>query len=173
LHERRFNAAEMTMSELQQPINRSTDPPRRDLGIPAAFANHPSSLWVATLASVSTIIGGVGPWATVLNFMSISGTSMHGWREVGAGAVGLVMLGLHQVRGGRLPLIVAGVAATLGALLAITTLSKIDSGGAVTVLGVQYRYMDAAWGLYLVLVGTVTLLLSTCALAWHSFRTTR
>jgi hypothetical protein len=125
------------------------------------------------VASLCAIIGGVAPWATVWNFMSISGTSMHGWREVGVGVVGLVMLGLHQLRGARIPLIIAAVAGALGAALAFATLSKIISGGAMTVLGVQYRYMDAAWGLYLVLVGTVTLVVSASVLAWRASRATR
>jgi hypothetical protein len=153
----------------QQPINRGAPPPRQDLGVAGAFASQPASFWVGSLASLCAIIGGIGPWATVWNLISISGTSMHGWREVGVGAVGLVMLGLHRLRGGRLPLIVAAVAAALGAILAITTLSKINSGGAVTVLGVEYRFLDAAWGLYLVLVGTITLLLSAFALTWRTF----
>jgi hypothetical protein len=172
LHEQRFNTAE-TMSERQQPINRGAAPPREELRIPAAFANQPASFWLASLASLAVIIGDVGPWATVWSFVSISGTSMHGWREVGVGAVGLAMLGLHQVRGGRVALIVAGVAGALGAMLAITTLTKISSGGAVTVLGVEYRYVDAAWGLYLVLVGTITLVVSASALAWRAFRAAR
>jgi hypothetical protein len=161
------------MSEQQQPINRGAAPARQDLGIAAAFANQSGSFWMASLASLSVIIGGVGPWATWLNSVSISGTSMHGWREVGVGAVGLVMLGAYQLRGGRLPLILAGVAGALGATLAIAALSKIHSGGAVTVLGVQYRYLDAAWALYLVLIGTITLVFSASVLAWRSFRATR
>jgi hypothetical protein len=161
------------MSEQQQPIDRGVAPSRQDIGIAAAFANQPGSFWVASLASLGVILGGVGPWATWLNFVSISGTSMHGWREVGVGAVGLVMLGLHQLRGGRLPLIVAGVAGALGATQAIATWSKIISGGAMTVLGVQYRYMDAAWGLYLVLVSTITLVFCASVLAWRAFRATR
>jgi hypothetical protein len=172
LTEQRFNAAE-TMSEQQQPINRGAAPRQQDLGIPAAFANQPASFWVASLASVGAIIGGLSPWATVWTFMSVSGTSMHGWREVGVGAVGLVMLGLHQVRGGRLPLLTAGIGGALGATLAIVTMSKIISGGAVSVLGVQYRYVDAAWGLYLVLACTIALLLSTSALAWRDSRLSR
>jgi hypothetical protein len=160
------------MSERQQPINRGSAPPRHDLGVAAAFANQPGSVWAALLASLSAIIGGVAPWATVWNFMSISGTSMHGWREVGVGVVGLVMLGLYQLRGARIPLIIAAIAGALGAALAITTLSKITSGGAITVLGVEYRYMDAAWGLYLVLVGTISLAVSTSVLAWRAFRAT-
>jgi hypothetical protein len=161
------------MSEHEQPINRGAAPPRPDLGVAPALANLPGSFWVASLASLGAIIGGIGPWATVWNLMSISGTSMHGWREVGVGAVGLVMLGLHRLRGARLPLIIAGVAGALGAWLAVATLSKIMSGGAVTVLGVEYRYVDAAWGLYLVLVGTITLTLSASALTWRAFRATR
>jgi hypothetical protein len=161
------------MSEQQEPINRGAAPPRHDLGVAAAFGKQPGGFWVALLASLSAIIGGIGPWATVWNFMSISGTSMHGWREVGVGGVGLVMLGLHQLRGARLPLIIAAVAGVLGAALAIATFSKIMSGGAMTVLGVEYRYMDAAWGLYLVLVGTITLAVSTSGLAWRAFRATR
>jgi hypothetical protein len=118
------------------------------------------------------IIGGVGPWATAYNFLSLSGTSMHGWREVGVGACGLVMLALYQVLGARLPLIVAAVAGALGATQAMTTISKIDSGGAVTVLGTQYRYIDVAWGLYLVLTAALTLLVSASALAWRASRAT-
>jgi hypothetical protein len=167
-----LNAAE-TMSEHQQPVDRGIAPSQHDMGIASAFANQPGSFWAASLASLGVIIGGVGPWATWLNFVSISGTSMHGWREVGVGAVGLVMLGLHHLRGGRLPLIVVGVAGALGATQAIATWSKITSGGTMTVFGVQYRYMDVAWGLYLVLVGTITLLCCASVLAWRAFRANR
>jgi hypothetical protein len=138
----------------------------------AAFASQPASFWVASLASLAVILGGVGPWATWVNSVSVSGTSMHGWREVGVGAVGFVMLGLYQLRGGRLPLIVVGVLGALGLILGIGALNKIVTGGAVTVFGVQYRYMDAAWGLYLVLVGTTSLVLAASVLAWRDFRMT-
>jgi hypothetical protein len=116
------------------------------------------------------IIGGVGPWATAFGFESFAGTQMHGWRAVSVGVLALAMLGLHQVRGARLPLIVAGVGGALGALLAIATLAKIHSGGAVTVLGQQYRYINPAWGLYLVLAGAIALVCSTSALARQTSR---
>ena len=138
-----------------------------------AFAAQPVSFWLAALASLSMIIGGIGPWATSFNYLSISGTSMHGWREVGVGVVALAMLGLYQLRGGRLALLVAWLAGAFGAIGAITAVNKIVSGGAVTVLGVQYRYMDAAWGIYLVLVGALTVVLCTSLLAWRDLRATR
>jgi hypothetical protein len=161
------------MSERQQPINRGLGGPPQDVRVGAAFANQPASFWVALLASVGVILGGVGPWATWLNSVSISGTSMHGWREVGVGVVALAMLGLYQLRGGRLALLVAWLAGASGAIGAITAVNKIVSGGAVTVLGVQYRYLDAAWGIYLVLAGALTVVLCPSLLAWRDLRATR
>lgn len=155
----------------------SADEPRSDqsLGTPpnpppsAGFADQPASFWVASLASLGVIVGGVGPWATYLNYVSISGTSLHGWREVAVGAIALVMLGIYQLRGWRGPLIVAGIVGALGLIGAIQSLNNITNGGAITVFGVTYRYMSAAWGLYLVLVGTLVLFLAVLQLVWRAF----
>jgi hypothetical protein len=144
---------------------------RQRAEIAAGLASQPASFWVAALASLGIIIGGVGPWATAFGFESFSGTSMHGWREVIVGVVGLAMLALHQLVGARLPLIVASVTGALGAFGALATVSKIHSGGAVTVLGQQYRYVDPAWGLYLVLVAAIVLMCSASVLTWRASRT--
>jgi hypothetical protein len=138
--------------------------------IAAAFAVQPASFWLASLASLGLIIGGVGPWATEFGLLSVSGTSMHGWREVTVGVVGLAMLGLYQLRGTRLALIVAAVGGALGALQAIATLNEIESGGAVSVLGQEYRYLDPAWGLYLVLGCAIALVCFASAIAWRPSR---
>jgi hypothetical protein len=158
------------MSEQQRSTDRDSVATRQRVEIAATFAAQPTSFWLAALASLGMIIGGVGPWATEFGFVSVSGTSMHGWRAVMVGVVGLAMLGLHQLRGARLPLIVAGIAGALGAMLALAILGKINSGGAVTVLGQRYRYLDPAWGLYLVLAGAITLVCSASALAWRASR---
>jgi hypothetical protein len=42
----------------------------------------------------------------------------------------------------------------------------------VTVLGFHYRYLDPAWGLYLVLAGSIGLVCSASALAWRVSRAT-
>jgi hypothetical protein len=158
------------MSEQPQSADRDPVAPRQRLMIAPALAGQPLGFWLASLASLGLIIGGVGPWATAFNFVSLSGTSMHGWRAVMVGIVGLAMLGLHQLRGARLPLLVAAVASALATVLAVVALAKIQSGGAVTVLGQQYRYLNPAWGLYLVLAGAITLACSASALAWHTSR---
>jgi hypothetical protein len=157
------------VSEHRQSSDRDAASVRERMDIAAAVGPS-ATFWLASLASLCMIIGGVGPWATAFTLMSLSGTSMGGWREVIAGVVGLALLGLHQLLGARLPLILAAVAGALGAMQAIATRSKIHSGGAVTVLGQQYRYLDAAWGLYLVLAGAIALLCSSAALAWRASR---
>jgi hypothetical protein len=161
------------MSEQRPSTDRGPASTWQPTTLAPAFTAQPASFWIAALASLSIIIGGVGPWATAFYSMSISGTSMHGWREVMVGAFGLAMLGLHVVTRARLPLIAAGVAGAFGAAGAIAALDKISSGGAVTVFGITYQYMNAAWGLYLVLAGTVALLLSAAALAWRVSRPAR
>jgi hypothetical protein len=147
-----------------------SEPKETRIGIAATLARRPASFWSASLASLLIVIGGVGPWATEFGFVSLSGTSMHGWREVAVGAVGLAMLALYELLGVWPPLIVAAAAGALGALGALATVSRIRSGGAFTVLGQSYRYLDPAWGLYLVLVAAIVLLGSASALAWRASR---
>jgi hypothetical protein len=159
------------MSEQRRSTDRKAAPPRQRPEMAAAFAAQPASFWLASLGSLGMIVGGIGPWATAYGFLSLSGTSMHGWRSVIVGVVGLAMLGLHQLRGSRLPLILAGVAGALAAMQAVATLSKINSGGVVTVFGQNYRYLEPAWGLYLVLAGAITLVGAAAALAWRASRT--
>ena len=137
-----------------------------------ALAGQPASFWVAAVACLAMIIGGVAQWATAFSFISVSGTSMHGWREVAAAAAALVMLAVYLLRGVRLPLIAAGVAGALGAIQAVITLAKIGSDGAMTVLGYQYRYLEPAWGLYLVL-GAAVVLTCSATFAWLTTRVTK
>jgi cytochrome b subunit of formate dehydrogenase len=137
----------------------------------AALTGQPASFWVASLACLAMIIGGVAQWATAFAFISVSGTSMHGWNEVAAGIAGLAMLGVRLLRDVRLPLVLAALAGVLGAIQAVATLAKIGSDGAMTVLGVQYRYLEPAWGLYLVLVAAIVLACSA-TLTWRAVRVT-
>lgn len=135
------------------------------------LGGQPASLWFASLASLAMIIGAVAPWATQFGFISLSGTRMHSWSEVAFAVVGLAMLGLYALRGTRFALIVAAGAGVLGAMQAVATFGKLASNGAVTVFGVQYHFLDPAWGLYVVLVGAIGLAGSS-TLAWFAARAT-
>jgi hypothetical protein len=161
------------MAEQQRSTDRDLVAPRQRVEIPGSIAAAPASFWLASLASLGLIIGGIAPWATEFGFVSLSGTSMHGWRAVMVGVLGLAMLAAHQLRGARLPLVVAGVGGALAAWLAVAALSKINSDGAVSVFGQQYRFLDAAWGLYLVLAAGIALACATSALMWRASRAAR
>jgi hypothetical protein len=133
--------------------------------VPGTLAAQAVTFWMAMLGALGMIVGGIAPWATVFALQSFSGTRMHGWREVAAGAIALILLGVYQVRPSRLPLIGAALLGALGAIGAIATWSKIQSGGVFTVFGVEYRYLDPAWGLYLVIGGALLLTFTAAALA--------
>jgi hypothetical protein len=161
------------MSEHLQPNDHPSASAHPRVGFGAAFAAQTPAFWVASMGALAMIIGGLGPWATQFNYISISGTSMHGWRAVLVALWGLAMLALYHVSGRRVALILAAVAGALGAMQAIAGLDTISSGGAVNVLGVQYRYMNPAWGLYLLLIGSLTLLACASVLAWRASRPAR
>jgi hypothetical protein len=136
-----------------------------------AFGAQSTGVWVAALASLGLIIGGVAPWASTLGALTVSGTRWHGWNDVVAGILALGLLALAEVRGMRAPLAVAAVLGALAAIQALMTMSKITSDGAVTLFGVQYRYLDPAWGLYLVL-GAGVALGGSATMAWLAQRRT-
>ena len=147
------------MSEQPHPADRAS-------GVTGALAAQAAAYWLGIVGSLGMIVGGLAPWATSFGLQSFSGTRMHGWREVAAGVLAVLMLGLYHVRPARLALIGAAAIGALGAIGAIVAWSKIQSGGVFTIFGVQYRYLDPAWGLYLVLGGALTLLFTASALAW-------
>jgi hypothetical protein len=150
----------------------SEQPHSADRGavLPGTVAAQPVAFWMAMLGSLGIIVGGIAPWATAFTFESFSGTRFHGWSDVAVGLVAMTALGLYQLRPVRLLLVGAAVIGALAATGAVVTWSKIQSGGVFTVFGVQYRYLDPAWGLYLLLGGALTLLFTASALAWHARR---
>jgi hypothetical protein len=151
------------MSEQQHAADRASI-------LPGTLAAQVAAFWLAMLGALGMIVGGVAPWATAFTFQSFSGTRMHGWREVAGGVVAAILLGLYQVRPTRLPLIGAAVIGALGAVGAIVVWSKIQSGGVYTFFSVQYRYVNPAWGLYLVIGGALILFFAASSLAWRAGR---
>lgn len=138
--------------------------------IPAALRLESACFWLATAGALSVIIGAVGPWATAWGFAPLSGTAMHGWREVAVGAVALALLGLHRLRGGALPLALVAVDGVVGASGAAVALSKINAHDTLSVLGFHYTFLDPAWGIYLVLGASIALTCGAATLAWRTRR---
>jgi hypothetical protein len=136
-------------------------------------SSQPASFWLASLASLGIIIGGVGPWATWLNSVAISGTSLHGWREVAVGVVALAMLFIRQLGGRLVPTLIAAAMGVIGLVGGIDAINTVTREGAITIFGVTYRYLGAAWGLYLVVAGAAVLAVSASLLVWRDVRARR
>ena len=132
---------------------------RQRVMVPAAFPVDLVCFWLAALSALGVIIGAVGPWATAWGVAPLSGTGMHGWREVAVGVVALALLAVHpRCRRGRpLALILTAIDGTIGAAGAAEALSKINANGALLVFGFHYRFLSPAWGVYLVLGGGIVL----------------
>ena len=136
---------------------------------PAPIDWRLAGFWLSSVAAIGLIIGGVAPWAAYLGYWSVSGTHFHGWNDVAAGVLALVMLGVHHQRRLQAPLLVAAVLGALAAIGAVMALAKIGSDGTITVFGVAYRYLNPDWGVYLVLASGIGLACSA-TLTWLSAR---
>ena len=141
--------------------------------MPAAVKVESAWFWLAAASALAVIIGAVGPWTTAWGVVELSGTGMHGWREVAIGASALALLGVHRVRGGALELVLAAVSGVIGATGAGVALSKINANDTLSVLGFHYTFLHPAWGIYLVLGGASLLVCCASALAWRTARRRR
>jgi len=112
-------------------------------------------LWWGLASAALMVIGAFGPWAKVLDLVTINGTDKggDGWIVVGAAVAGAAGLLLCRTRG-RNWLVLTAVAAT--AALATTIYDRIDLEG--TTNGVDVGpLVDAAWGIYAAMIGSLSL----------------
>jgi hypothetical protein len=152
--------------------DREFEAPQR-LTTPAAFNADTVCFWLAAASALGVIIGAVGPWASAWGVTELSGTAMHGWREVAVGVVALALLAVHRRRGRPLALVLAAVDGTIGAAGAITAISKINANDTLSIFGFHYTFLSPAWGLYLVLGGAIVLACCASTLAWRTRRAAR
>jgi hypothetical protein len=149
--------------------DRDLEAPQRITLLPGLKADM-VCFWLATVSALAVIIGAVGPWATAWGVAQLSGTAMHGWREVAVGALALALLAVHRWRGGVLVPALAAVVGAIGAVGAAVGLSKINANDTLSVLGFHYTFLSPAWGIYLVLGGALALACSSATLAWLTRR---
>jgi hypothetical protein len=152
--------------------SRELDAPQR-ITMPAAVKVDPVCFWLAAASALGVIIGAVGPWATAWGVVPLSGTAMHGWREVAVGVVALALLAVHRWRAGALELLLVAIDGVIGASGAAVAVSKINANDTLSILGFHYTYLDPAWGLYLVLGAAIVLACCASTLAWRINRRAR
>jgi hypothetical protein len=116
----------------------------------------PKSLLAAGLSLVLMVVGAIGPWAKVLGIITINGTSggRDGWVVIGAAGialVGLIIVAATRRRWFALIPALAGAAGAATAAYDITDINGFYQGGVAS----------AQWGIYIALVGSVGLMLSS------------
>ena len=128
---------------------------------------RPAWLWAGAAAAVGMVIGGFGPWATALGFISVAGTHGDGWFVILAGAAGGGLLA-HAALAAAAQW-KAIVAAILGGVGAVTTLIDLTdlSGNSVDFFGQDVNVVSPAWGIYLALVASLAMI---AAGVWAAIR---
>src|SRR5919201_3133236 len=122
----------------------------------------PKTFWWAAASIVLMPIGAFGPWATLLEVFTVSGTDDNaGWTVIGAAVIAAVALGFFVRWRRRWLCAVAFLAAAVGGATGAYNISDISSlnasfGG----IGVA----KAAWGIYVALTGSISLLLASLVL---------
>jgi Domain of unknown function (DUF4234) len=129
---------------------------------PAPRPALPKTFWWAAASVVLMPIGAFGPWATVLDVVTFSGTDGNaGWTIVGAAAIGAIAVGLFVVWRRRWLCLVAFFAAAAGAATAAYNINDISSSN-TSLEGADL--MSTEWGIYVALAGSIGLLLASLAL---------
>jgi hypothetical protein len=112
--------------------------------------------WLALGAAAAMVVGGFGPWATVLGF-SAAGTEGDGWIVIVIGVVvaaGLAALNRSRVigSGAAISLLLAGGLVAGIAVYDITNIERVAEGTFLE------DAISPGWGLYMVLAAGIVLL---------------
>jgi hypothetical protein len=118
--------------------------------------NTSRSFFAAAISLILMVVGAFGPWATVLGIRTINGTTggRDGWVVIGAaGVAAIVLLIIMATRRRWLAIIplLAGAAAAATAAYDITDINSLYNGAVAS----------AQWGIYLALVGSIGLIVSS------------
>jgi hypothetical protein len=133
----------------------------------------PKSFWWSVGSLGLMVAGAVGPWAKVADLLTVNGTDdgRDGWVVVGAaGVAALVLLLYFRSRRGWLMLFVllAGAAGAATAGYDISDIRSSASGDAL--FGALVR---TQWGIYVALVGSTSLVLSSLGVIVESYKRRR
>ena len=128
---------------------------------PASRPTLPKTFWWAAASIVLMPIGAFGPWAKLLEEFTVNGTDDNaGWTVVGSAVFAAVALAFFVRWRRRWICVVAFLAAAAGAATAAYNINDISNFDASFGGGVA----EAGWGIYLALVGSISLMLASLVL---------
>lgn len=110
------------------------------------------------------VIGAFGPWVSVLGVITINGTDdgKDGWIVFGAAVVGAIALAFYAWRHKRWLVVIALLAGLAGAATAGYDINDIGNVGSGSLFGNEVA--SRKWGIYLALVGSISLALASIGL---------
>jgi len=116
-------------------------------------SRRPPVFWSTAAAAALMIIGGFGPWATVLGALSVSGTNGDGWFLIIGGIAAGALLFTHASKPRSWKAILMTVIGLICAIVAVVDLADIHN-----VAGDSSGMVSAAWGIYISLLASLGLL---------------
>ena len=128
------------------------------------IASQPAQFWCAAAATVSMVVGALGPWATALDLVSISGTRGDGPLVILAAAVSAAMLLSYAVRGSRGVLIGSALAGAAGFVIGLVDFVDIASRGSGEIFDEEVELVDPGWGIYVVILASGALVVFSALL---------
>lgn len=121
--------------------------------------------WWAGASLVAMVVGAFGPWVKVFGIVTINGTDggRDGWVVIGAAAVAALLLLIYAKAHRRWLLVLPVLAGLAGAATAAYDIDDISRLGSGSVFGAGDTF-SAQWGIYVSLVGSVSLALAAVVL---------
>jgi hypothetical protein len=110
------------------------------------------------------VVGALGPWATALNFISVSGTRGDGWIVIAAALVGVACLWGCVARPSLLAGCVAAVCGVAATAVSAIDLHQLSSGASVNFFGTRMNLVQPGWGIYADLAASVAFVATVVAL---------
>jgi hypothetical protein len=119
-----------------------------------SIAGRPAIFWTTLAGAALMVVGGFGPWASVLGLAKVSGTDGDGWLLIlgGAMAAGLLYGDLTSRSATPWPSIFMGLVGIAGCAVTIIDLTDISSTASGTILE---GAVDPAGGIYAALLGSL------------------
>jgi hypothetical protein len=115
--------------------------------------------WWALASAGLMVVGGFGPWAEVLDVLTVSGTEGDGWFLIVGGIAAACLVIIRHVTESRARwfLIVSLVLAVICVLVTIVDLADIE-GMASGEAALFDEAVSASWGIYVALIASLSLL---------------
>jgi hypothetical protein len=121
--------------------------------------------WWAGVSLVLMVVGAFGPWVKVFGIVTINGTDggRDGWVVIGAAAVAALLLLIYAKARRKWLLVLPVLAGLAGAATAAYDINDISGLASGTFFGAGETF-STQWGIYVSLVGSVSLALAALAL---------